>query len=199
MKFKIFLSFLLMISFLFNLSLTSSYACSCVQPESAQKELSARDFVFSGKVKKIIDQNENSIIKSSADLLKIHFEVNETWKGIDETEVIVFTERDSASCGFSFTTNEDYLVYANKEEGKKKVNICSRTSPLVNASADIHELGEGKKPTEIVNLNEDSGQGGITLFGLHVSVTAFIIWLLVGVLIIFIITFFIRNKRKNLK
>ncbi|MBD8025154.1 hypothetical protein H9636_00655 [Ureibacillus sp. Re31] len=192
MKFKLFLCFLLMISFLFNLSLTSSYACSCVQPESAQKELSARDFVFSGKVKKIIDQNENSIIKSSADLLKIHFEVNETWKGIDETEVIVFTERDSASCGFSFTTNEDYLVYANKEEGKKKVNICSRTSPLVNASVDINELGEGEKPTKSVNINENSRDGKMTT-------TTIIIGLSLGALMIIFITYFITNKRKNSK
>lgn len=192
MKFKIFICSFLVISFLFNLSITSSYACSCVQPESAQKELSARDFVFSGKVKKVIDQNENSIIKSSADLLEIHFEVNEMWKGIDETEVIVFTERDSASCGFSFTTNEDYLVYANEEERKMKVNICSRTSPLVNASADIDELGEGEKPTKIVNLNEHARDGGITA-------TTIIIGISLGALIIIFISYFITNKRKNSK
>ncbi|MEK9198105.1 hypothetical protein ACH0B5_01975 [Ureibacillus sp. 179-F W5.1 NHS] len=192
MKFKIFICSLLAISFLFNLTRTSSYACSCVQPESPQKELNGRDFVFSGKVKSIMDPNEHAIIKSSADLLEIHLKVNETWKGIDETEVIVFTERESASCGFSFTANEDYLVYGDNENGKKKVISCSRTTPLVDASADIHELGEGEKPAKIVNLNENDRDGGITA-------TSIIIGLSLGALMIIFITYFITNKRKNSK
>lgn len=154
MKMKMLLIFILLFPLTLNFSTTSSYACSCAQPGAPMDELAISDYVFSGKVKAIIDPNKGSMVKSSADLLEVQFEVMDTWKGVNETEVIVFTERDSASCGFNFNINEDYLVYAQNNNGEKKVSLCSRTAQLTNASADLTELGVGEKPTKVGVLDD---------------------------------------------
>ncbi len=146
--------FTLVMAFILNISVTETYACSCIQPGIAIEELNSSAIVFSGKVVDIKDENEDADIQSSADLLAIKFQVNESWKGVEETEVTVFTPRDSASCGFNFTLNEEYLVYAHEGEGSYHVNICSRTAPLASASADLVDLGKGEKPTIVIQHEE---------------------------------------------
>ncbi len=83
-------------TFVFNISVTETYACSCVQPGSPSEELNNSSAVFSGKVVEIVDANKNAIIQSSADLLEIRIEVNRDLEGVEESEVIVKTSRDSA-------------------------------------------------------------------------------------------------------
>ena len=156
---KICILLVLLIPISFHYQISSSYACSCVQPGSALDELDKRDFVFSGKVKNMVDPKKNEVILSSADPITIHFDVKEVWKGINESEVLVVTERDSASCGFNFVMNEEYLVYGNMIEGKKHVSVCSKTTLLNEATADLNELGEGKLPTEIVTIEYDEDEG----------------------------------------
>ena len=151
MKIKLLIVFLLMLPFTFNFIATSSYACSCVPPSMAEEELNKSNFVFSGKVIDIHDPNKDAFEQSSADLLEVRFEVFNTWKGVNETQVIVHSERDSASCGFEFNLNDDYLVYGNEQDGQKKVNLCSRTTLLAGASTDLAALGEGEKPAESIS------------------------------------------------
>jgi len=171
MKIKLLIAFLLLFPFLVHFSTTPSYACSCIQPGSAAEELERSDFVFSGKVIEINDSNANATIQSSADLLEVYFEVSTTWKGVDETEVRIFTERDSASCGFNFNIDDEYLVYGNENNGKKMVNLCSKTTLLANASEDLTALGEGQQPSKEVKLEgnastdpETSMDGSILIF-----------------------------------
>lgn len=159
MKIKLLIVFLLVFPFFVHFSTTSSYACSCIQPGTAIEELERSDFVFSGKVIDIIDSKKDAIEQSSADLIEIHFEVSNTWKGVNETEVLFYTERDSASCGFNFNINDEYLVYVNEYEGKKTVSLCSKTSLLANASEDLTALGEGQKPSEVVELGKNASHG----------------------------------------
>ncbi|MFC7685046.1 hypothetical protein [Ureibacillus sp. GCM10028918] len=156
MKIKLLIVFLLMFPFLVNFSTTSSFACSCVVPGTTQEELDKSDFVYSGKVIEIYDLNARAIVKSSIDLLEVKFEVLDTWKGVNESEVLVYTERDSASCGVNFTINEEYLVYGNEHDGRKSVNLCSNTALLTEATDDLEALGEGQKPTKEVDLGKDT-------------------------------------------
>lgn len=135
------------ITFLFfNLSPTKSYACSCVPPDSVQEELAKSSDVFSGKVIEMKDKNKLKLTQSSADLIEVKIEVNEIWKGNNQPELLVYTERDSASCGFEFALNQEYLVYANEDGGQLRVSLCSRTAPLTAATADLNDLGKGEKP-----------------------------------------------------
>lgn len=172
MKIKLLIVFLLVFPFIVNFSTTSSYACSCIEPGTAVEELERSDFVFSGKVIEIRDPKADAAEKSSADLLELHFDVSHTWKGVDETEILIYTERDSASCGFNFTIDNEYLVYGNENDGKKSVSLCSKTTLLANAADDLTALGDGKKPSIAVNLETGDKVAG-TESSMTLSITIF--------------------------
>ncbi|WP_052124102.1 hypothetical protein [Ureibacillus manganicus] len=185
---KLIIVFTIMLIFVFVNSVSVTYACSCAQPGSPSEELNKSSAVFSGKVVKIVDNNKNVIFKSSADPLEIHFQVIETWKGISVSDVVVKTSRDSASCGYTFALNEEYLIYTNGEEGYYQVNLCSRTAPLANASTDLNELGQGAPPTEKVQVDEDNQMNNHFLNITLISILLFII-ILIG--------FYIFKSNKN--
>lgn len=127
-----------------------SYACSCIPSDSVRQELALSDVVFTGKVLQLIDKNKEKPTKSSADPIAVHLQVKEIWKGLKESEVIIYTERDTASCGFPFEKNQEYIVYAMEDDGELRASICSRTAPLLAAPEDIEELGKGQLPSEQV-------------------------------------------------
>jgi len=143
--------------FFMNFSPNTGYACSCAEPGSPLEELERSSAVFSGEVIGIVDKNKNGYLKSSADPIAVLFEVEETWKGVTQSQVLVYTERDEASCGYQFALNTKYLVYAHESDGSLKTSYCSKTTPLTLAVDDIDELGEGELPTEQVSidLNKD--------------------------------------------
>lgn len=167
-----------------------------MQPDTVQVELGRSAAVFSGKVVDLVDVNKNNSIQSSADPIAVLFEVEETWKGLDQTQVIIYTERDSASCGYEFTLNQQYLVYANETDGELRTGLCSRTTPLLTADMDLDELGIGDKPTEQVsiNLNDRMGEEQSSSDNL-VSNILYMILLVVGLLIVVI--YIARRKKKN--
>lgn len=144
--------------FLFTFSITlfvlptNSFACSCVPPESPEKELVRSTAVFSGKVIDIQDRSANFPAKSDADPLLVRFEVDKTWKGVTQSQVLVSTAGEYTSCGFEFTENNEYLVYAMEVDGELNVTLCSRTSLLSSATEDIKVLSTGEEPTESVDL-----------------------------------------------
>lgn len=160
---------------------STSYACSCVEPNSVKEEFKQSSAVFSGKAIKIVDKNKSMFGQSSADFLAVVFEVDDSWKGIDQKQVVVYTERSSASCGFEFTLNNNYLVYAYEVDGQLRVSLCSRTSPLSEATKDLEELGKGETPTKQASIdlqNDNSLYNNWIL-----SPLLFIALLLVGVYI----------------
>ena len=159
----------------------TSYACDCSKPDNVTEEVDRHTAVFSGKVIEMVDKNAGSQMQSSADLIAVLFEVEESWKGINQTQVIVYTERSSASCGYEFSLENKYLVYAKDIDGELKVSNCSRTTPLSFADEDIAELGKGEKPTEQVALSIDDQTPPymliyiISIVGLLLLVSAFLI------------------------
>ncbi|BDH62463.1 hypothetical protein MTP04_25930 [Lysinibacillus sp. PLM2] len=197
-KIKIFVIFSFLIAFSFNFTATETYACSCAAPGTPTEELNRSTAVFSGEVIKIVDPNKDADIQSSADLLEVQLKVKETWKGVDETVVTLYTARESASCGFNFTLNEEYLVYANKSEDALQVNICSRTAPLMTATSDLEELGVGEKPTVIVELGQsDENEDNILVKSENGNSNILLIFSLLGAIIIGISLYAMIKKKRH--
>jgi hypothetical protein len=121
-----------------------AYACSCIPPAPPLESMANSDAVFSGKVMRI-DADEAPIM-SSADPVKVVFDVSRVWKGAEEGAIALSTARESASCGYNFVVGEEYLVYANTSETGLTTGLCSRTMPLSSAGEDLAALGEGVIP-----------------------------------------------------
>ena len=101
--------------------------------------------VFAGKVVDI--DVPSGIVISSADPMKVTFDVSKVWKGPNYKTLVVTTARDGTSCGYSFKQGEEYIVYTYGEGDKLSTGICSRTKLLANAQEDLVGLGEGNLPT----------------------------------------------------
>lgn len=138
-----FLSITLIFMALLTVRPSVTYACSCVVPAEPLEALESSSAVFTGKV---VDKKEpKGTIISSADSVKVTFEVDSSWKGVKGNKVTLSTALSSASCGFEFVEGESYIVYAyaNDEDDSSKLeaSLCSRTKLLASASEDLKELG----------------------------------------------------------
>jgi hypothetical protein len=122
------------------------YACSCMAPGPPRASLQSAVSVFAGKVTSVKAAEPAGRTISSADPVRVTFEVSRVWKGAKTPTIVAETARDSASCGVSFSTGEEYLVYADGKSAALQVSLCSRTTLLRNAAQDLRELGEGEKP-----------------------------------------------------
>lgn len=71
--------------------------------------------VFSGKV---LTRGEPDYERefSSADLIEVEFELDETWKGEKTANITVSTEVMSASCGYPFRVGDSYVVFARSRK-----------------------------------------------------------------------------------
>lgn len=150
------LLFVILFTFLLSLTLVSpgkSFACSCIQPGSVEEEYSKADAVFSGKVIRI---EENKPTEDDFTPVKVVFEVKNTWKGVEESEIAVYTGTDSASCGYEFAQGKSYLVYANTSGDQLTTSLCSITKPLASADEDLSILKDGKKPTKISKVPDQN-------------------------------------------
>ena len=126
-------------------SIKEAHACSCISPNSPTNELQIHDAVFSGKVVKIDELHPTAPVFSSMDPNIVLFEVDTVWKGLtDEDNIVtVHTAQSSASCGYGFENNREYIVYADTHGDQLQVSLCSRTNTITNATEDLIELGTG--------------------------------------------------------
>lgn len=100
-------------------------ACSCFQadnPPPLDAVIDDADAVFLGRV---IGQRE---IESGRAFL---FEAQSSWKGVDQTEVTIYTGTGGGDCGYDFVEGERYLVYAGKAPNGYGTSICTRTARVV--------------------------------------------------------------------
>jgi len=126
-------------------------ACSCLPPPPPVIALIGADAVFEGIVTAIklevkADEDPNSI--SSADLMRVSFRVLRAWKGLETAEAVVFTARDSASCGYDFEIGVRYLVYASQGRYGLGTGACSRTDRASGAHEDFRDIGAPKWEAE---------------------------------------------------
>ncbi|MEZ4700611.1 MAG: hypothetical protein R2834_09810 [Rhodothermales bacterium] len=113
----------------------AAYACSCVMPGTPAAERNQAAAVFSGRVRSIVEIDDRLIVR---------IDVDKSWKGISDGEVVVTTATNSAACGYGFEKGKSYLIYAHAFDGAGlSVNLCSRTQRLEEADADIVALGAG--------------------------------------------------------
>jgi hypothetical protein len=148
-----------------------AYACDCVIPPSVETELSQSDAVFSGKVISIKEK------RSAAGYAKkeIIFEVYQTWKGVEESQIKITTGQGGGDCGYHFVPDGEYLVYGRNSEmyGESQLStgICDRTVDLAAANEGLKLLGKGDVPVKQVEIVSENMKGTIYIV---VFVTFFI-------------------------
>ena len=79
-----------------------------------------------------------------------YVKVDRIWKGLDQSEILLYT--NWSSCMFEFQDGKSYLFYAFENDGKPYVYNCGKTDFLEFATDDIKELGQGKIPSQNVDL-----------------------------------------------
>jgi hypothetical protein len=128
-------------------------ACSCAEKVSVKEEFNRSTAVFSGKVAAIEDKRQWDGYTTKLVL----FDVIETWKGIQQSQVIIATGQGGGDCGYDFQVGKEYLVYAKDSDmyGEKGLitTICDRTNEFVHSQDDVAILGQGQLPTEQVELS----------------------------------------------
>ena len=136
---------------------TPAHACSCSTP-SPQEAIQQSAAIFSGKVIQIKEASDwREWISFSKQPVRGGFEVvlevQSVWKGMDQTQVLIFTEGWGGGCGFPFEMGKEYLVYASYwERDVLETHSCSRTAGLIHASDDLQILGPGKLPDQSVEI-----------------------------------------------
>jgi hypothetical protein len=117
-------------------------ACSCIPPKSPTQSLKEADAVFLGKVIEIATQRSPEGYGER----RIKMEASKSWKGISGKSFYVTTGVYDGDCGYPFVKGKTYLVYANMDKRRKRldINICSRTRKLEAASGDLKALGAGR-------------------------------------------------------
>ena len=115
--------------------------------------------MFSGKVVEI--DRPSPPLDSSIAPVTVTLRVSESWKGPERETLEVKTPVSEVGCGYTFRSEESYLVYANEasivEAEGLEVLLCSETKPLSEAGADLEALGHGRRPEEEVALSDTSG------------------------------------------
>ena len=167
---------------LLHLDTSHIHACSCPLPPPPLEALARADAVFSGQVVSMKEPRGRWV--SSTDPITVEFKVNAVWKGDIYETMFIKTAWSSASCGFEFVLDEQYIVYAR--EGW--ASLCSRTNGVDRASEDFTALDEGVAPVPGSNgegplFSEeplfalDSGALGLAVIGLlGAAAVVFALW-----------------------
>jgi hypothetical protein len=115
-------------------------ACSCIPSPGALEAARDADAVFTAKLIRVADgpQGGPHAIKTKV----FTFEVMRTFKGQLDAQININTADNSAACGRDYgDVGSEWLIYARIDDaGQARDNLCSRTTPLASASADISVL-----------------------------------------------------------
>lgn len=120
----------------------AALGCSCLQPPDVQQALERSASVIDATVVALEDRNSGwrgiklwfqrlfgqSPPSVADDGLAVRLRVHEVWKGKAAPELVVYTARDSATCGFPFEVGRRYFIYSNRAaDDTYSVSLCSRT------------------------------------------------------------------------
>ena len=114
-------------------------ACECTGSVPTKDAYDMATSVFLGKV---VDIDKSAIMLGNAGEVKYTFDVLNVWKGENANLIEVYSGFDSASCGYEFKLDEEYLVYTYESEGKLLTSICENTRLLSEASDEVNELNK---------------------------------------------------------
>lgn len=130
---------------LFSFYGQAAYGCSCreVAPDKKQRvnyKKWLKDFngaVFVGQVIKIEKDEARYEVK-------VTFEVEKYWKGVEMSQAFIYTAMDGAACGVTYVEGKNYFVIANPSGGKFHTDLCSWLGYSKNEKAYLKGLGKGK-------------------------------------------------------
>jgi hypothetical protein len=141
----------------------TSQACSCVPSPSVDEALRSSEVVLDGTVVAVEDR-EVGLRRAKVWLQElfgyfyvnpedvgflVRFKTHEVWKGPERSEVVLFTHKSTATCGYPVRAGERYLVYAYElESGAYELSLCSRTREKVMGEEDavaLRALAKSKK------------------------------------------------------
>jgi hypothetical protein len=119
-------------------------ACSCsvLTPADAYQQA---DAVFEGRV---VEVRAPAAEGGHGASRSVRLQVVRAWKGITDEQVEVATPVGSTACGYDFSTDQSYFVYAANRDGKLSVSLCSRTRKMAEAIDDLRVLGMGATPVD---------------------------------------------------
>lgn len=104
-----------------------------------ERELAVCQSVFVGRVL-ARSRDRIEIIGNQEPAYQFVFEVQRIYKGPTTHRISVKTGLGGGDCGYPFEIGKSYLVYAGGDV-RLETNICTRTTPLALAAADLSRLG----------------------------------------------------------
>lgn len=122
-----------------------AYGCSCAAQGGVTEKLSQSQAVFLGKA---VSKDTLARKVDFGRLRGYTFEVQKVWKGsLGPKQLVYSIDGDSASCGFSFSQRQTYLIYANADQdGTLRTSLCSGNLKETQAQAEIAELNQLAQP-----------------------------------------------------
>lgn len=123
---------------------TPARACSCMV-SSLDEQIDQAATIFEGRVVSIEPAGS---AEEGPTMLRVTFDVVRGFKGRASETMVLTTADNSAACGYAFTKDETYLVYAHDAGDSLGVGLCSRTQPIAQASEDLAKLGAGVTPVD---------------------------------------------------
>jgi 5-hydroxyisourate hydrolase-like protein (transthyretin family) len=116
-------------------------ACTCARPGTPCESYGAATAVFVGTATSAREADRGNQKQIDWAPKAFKFSVEQSYLGVDGTEIEVFTGRGGGDCGYGFQIGERYLVYASRYENRLTTGICTRTKPFAQAADDIAFLG----------------------------------------------------------
>ncbi|CAM3543244.1 MULTISPECIES: hypothetical protein [Saccharibacillus] len=162
-------------------------ACSCSIPATADLATEKAAAVLTGTVIGIGKFKDGRNEAYDA----VTLAVDESWKGVNEPEVVIYTSW--SSCQFDFEKGKRYLLYPYEHDGRYEVANCGRSGEIdpqnpenpenARAAADLRQLGAGTQyevpPEVLTKANEETGnnRGWVAaLTGIVLFAAAFGVW-----------------------
>lgn len=124
-----------------------SYACSCGEIGSPSEALAGADAVFMGRAVSVSYVERVHGEQTYVESVITKFNVTTVWKGpVSETAYI----NTGGPCGTGFDVGEEYIVYSYNfgRRAGLATGLCTRTTLLSRAMADLAELGKGANPLQ---------------------------------------------------
>ena len=120
-------------------------ACECYGPQTAEANLSAATYVFSGKVLGVTEVEDAAPYET-----KIVFRVTAVWKGKVPPTFPLYAMSQN-TCHWKFEEKGAYLVFARMERApgpsgyeKPVADICLKTMSLADAQEFLAGMGQPK-------------------------------------------------------
>jgi hypothetical protein len=114
-----------------------AFACSCASGDATAR-YEQSDVVFVGTVRSVSETNPTSTSQgqpvADAFYVDVDFAVDIAYKGVSEKSISIQTINQESACGFSFATEERYLVYASQGSNGLGTGICQGTVLASQAS-----------------------------------------------------------------